>query len=63
MRVQLSVGIGMVHAVHDAIRPGAEVRGTLREPGKEKEKALPAFTHGKSLVGCVPVLKKGLGKK
>ena len=63
MWVKLRVRIRMVHTVHDAIRSWAEVRRTLRKPGKEKEKPLPAFAHTKGLVCCVAVLKKSLRKK
>jgi hypothetical protein len=49
--------------VHDAISSWAEIRRTLRKPGKEKEKPLPAFAHAKGLVCCITVLKKSLRKK
>ena len=63
MRVKFRVGVGMVNSVHNAISPWAEVRRTLRQPGKEKEEFFPGAVHGKSLVGGVAMLKKGLGKQ
>ena len=63
MRVQFRVGVGVVHTVHDAVGPWAEVRRALCKPGEEKEKTLPAPAHAKGLVGCVAVLEKSLRKK
>src|SRR6476659_7735875 len=60
MRIKFRIGIGMVNAVHDAVSSRAQVRGTLGQPGKEKEELLPAPAHVKRLVSSVAVLKKSL---
>jgi hypothetical protein len=62
MRVILGVGIRVVQAVHNTIRPGAKEGGTLENEGKHIKYLLPGWTHGKHLMSCIPVQEKGLGK-
>jgi len=63
MRIVLRIGKRMVHAVHYAIGPWAQVRRTLRDIRHDKKELLPGFAHGKRPVRGIAVLKKGLGKK
>ena len=63
MRIMFRISIRMVQAVHDAIRPRAQVRRTLGYIRKYKKELFPKPTHGEGLMGGVTVLKKRLGKK
>ena len=62
MRIVFRVGKRVVHAVHNAVRPRAEVRRTLRDVGHYKKEPLPPPAHRKGSMGGVPVLKKSLGE-
>jgi hypothetical protein len=53
----------MVHAVEDAVNPGAHVGGTLGDVGAYEEHAFPELAHRKSAVSSITVLKKALKEK
>jgi hypothetical protein len=63
MRIEFSIGIGMVNAVHDAVSARAQVGRTLRDVGEHKENALPGFAHRKRTVSGVAMQEKGLCKQ
>ena len=63
MWVFFCIGIRMVQAVHDSICLRAHIRRPLRYISHDKEKALPAFAHGKGPMRRIPMLQKGLGKE
>lgn len=60
VRVFFRIAVGMVHTVQYSIRSWVQEGRTLRQKSHKVEKSFPALAHGKHLVRCVPVLKKGL---
>ena len=63
MRIKWSVGIGMVHPVHHRISTRTHIRCSLRDVSKNIKKSFPSFTHHKSAMSCIAMIKKGLRKK
>lgn len=63
MRVLFGIAVSMVHPVHDAVRPGVQKRGSLKEPGTEIKEFLPERVRVEHFMRCVPVKEKGLKKQ
>ena len=53
----------MMHAVHDGVSPGWQVRRPLESVGKKVEKTFPEFVHGEHLVRSITVVEKSLEKQ
>jgi hypothetical protein len=53
----------MMHAVHDAISPWAEIGRTLGNISEYEKEFFPKTVHRKSLVRSVPMKEKSLGKQ
>lgn len=63
MRIMLRVRKGMVHAVEDAVNPGAHVGGTLGNVGAYEEHPFPELAHCEGPMRSIAVLKKALKEK
>ena len=63
MGIEVSIGIGVVHTMHNGIGAGTEVRRTLHEIGKYEKEFFPSFAHLKSPVRSIPVLEECLGEQ
>src|SRR6187549_652329 len=61
--IEFSVGISVMHAVHDAVSSWTEIRGALEEKGKDVEKFFPTFLHRKHPVCGITMMKKCLCKQ
>jgi hypothetical protein len=63
MGIVFGIGKSMVNPVHDGIHTRTHIRRTLGKIGYQEKKSFPAPVHGKSPVGCITVMKEGLGKQ
>ena len=60
VRVLRRVAVGVVHAVHDRVRPRVQVARAVDEPGEEVEEALPPLAHRELAVRAVAVVEEAL---
>ena len=49
-----------MHAVHNSIRPRAQVRGTLGNIREDEKNFFPGFIHFESTMSCIPMLEESL---
>jgi len=62
MRIFLGIGMYMVHAVHDPVRIGANIRRALCKKGGYKKEFFPKGRHSANSVCGITMVKKWLTK-
>jgi hypothetical protein len=63
MWIFLSIGVGVMQAVHNGVGPWTHVRRTLGDIGQDKKEFFPTIAHSEGTMGRIPVLKECLRKQ